>query len=69
MVHSELSRDYKSEILMKCALAGLTLARVRGRVGVRPKGLTRKTKEFASLAAPPYLTKKYTTTNLSSAVN
>lgn len=46
---------------MERTLAGMEAARARGRVGGRPKGLTQKSKELASLAATLYLSKKYTT--------
>jgi len=58
---SSVFAENEREILMVRTLAGLDAARARGRVGGRPKGLTRKSKKLASLAATLYQIKKYTT--------
>lgn len=58
---SSVFAENEREILMERILAGLEAARARGRVGGRPKGLTKKSKELASLAATLYLSRKYTT--------
>jgi DNA invertase Pin-like site-specific DNA recombinase len=57
---SSVFAENEREILMERTLAGLDAARARDRVGGRPKGLTGKSKELASLAATLYLSKKYT---------
>lgn len=49
---SSVFAENESEILMERTLAGLEEARARGRVGGRPKGLTKKSKELAGLVAP-----------------
>lgn len=43
--------ENEREILMERTLAGMEAARARGRVGGRPRGLTKRSKEVASLAA------------------
>lgn len=53
--------ENEREILLERTKAGIEAARARGRVGGRPKGLTKKSKELASLAATLYQSKKYTT--------
>lgn len=58
---SSVFAENEREILMERTLAGMEAARARGRVGGRPKGLTKKSKELASLAATLYQSKKYTT--------
>ncbi|PSL18060.1 recombinase family protein [Dyadobacter jiangsuensis] len=58
---SSVFAENEREILMERTIAGLEAARARGRVGGRPKGLTKKSKELASLAAILYQSKKYTT--------
>ncbi len=58
---SSVFAENEREILMERTLAGMEAARARGRVGGRPKGLTKKSKELASLAATLYLSKKYST--------
>lgn len=58
---SSVFAENEREILMERTLAGMEAARARGRVGGRPKGLTKKSKEMASLAATLYQSKKYTT--------
>ncbi|GGH42578.1 resolvase [Dyadobacter endophyticus] len=57
---SSVFAENEREILMERTLAGMEAARARGRVGGRPKGLTKKSQELASLAATLYLSKKYT---------
>ncbi|MBE9461896.1 recombinase family protein [Dyadobacter subterraneus] len=49
---------------MKRPVAGMEAARARGKVGGRPKGLTKKSKELAGLAATLYLSKEYTTNQI-----
>jgi len=61
---SSVFAENEREILMERTLAGMEAARARGRVGGRPKGLTKKSKELASLAANLYLSKKYTTNQI-----
>ncbi|MCE7061940.1 recombinase family protein [Dyadobacter sp. CY343] len=61
---SSVFAENEREILMERTLAGMEAARARGRVGGRPKGLTKKSKELASLATTLYLSKKYTTTEI-----
>lgn len=58
---SSVFAENEREILMERTLAGMEAARARGRVGGRPKGLTKKSRELASLAATLYQSKKYTT--------
>ena len=58
---SSVFAENEREILMERTLAGMEAARDRGRVGGRPKGLTKKSKELAGLAATLYQSKKYTT--------
>jgi len=58
---SSVFAENEREILMERTLAGMEAARARGRVGGRPKGLTKKSKELAGLAATLYTSKKYTT--------
>ena len=58
---SSVFAENEREILLERTLAGMEAARVRGRVGGRPKGLTEKSKQLASLAATLYQSKKYTT--------
>lgn len=61
---SSVFAENEREILMERTLAGMEAARARGRVGGRPKGLTKKSKDLASLAATLYLSKKYTTNQI-----
>jgi DNA invertase Pin-like site-specific DNA recombinase len=61
---SSVFAENEREILMERTLAGMEAARARGRVGGRPKGLTKKSKELASLAATLYQSKKYTTVQI-----
>lgn len=61
---SSVFAENEREILMERTLAGMEAARARGRVGGRPKGLTKKSKELAGLAATLYLSKKYTTNQI-----
>ncbi|MCF0075595.1 recombinase family protein [Dyadobacter sp. CY261] len=58
---SSVFAENEREILMERTVAGIEAARARGRVGGRPKGLTKKSKELAGLAATLYQSKKYTT--------
>ena len=58
---SSVFAENEREILMERTLAGIEAARARGRVGGRPKGLTKKSRDLASLAATLYQSKKYTT--------
>lgn len=58
---SSVFAENEREILMERILVGMEVARTRARVGGRPKGLTKKSKELASLAATLYQSKKYTT--------
>ena len=58
---SSVFAENEREILMERTLAGMEAARARGRVGGRPRGLTKKSKELASLAATLYRSEKYTT--------
>lgn len=58
---SSVFAENEREILMERTLAGMETARARGRVGGRPKGLTKKSKEIAALAATLYQRNKYTT--------
>lgn len=57
---SSVFAENEREILMERTLAGMEAARARGRVGGRPKGLTKQSKERASLAATLYQSRKYT---------
>lgn len=57
---SSLFAENDREILMERTLAGMEAARDRGRVGGRPKGLAKKSKELSSLAATLYQSEKYT---------
>lgn len=57
---SSVFAENEREILMERTLPRME-ARARGRVGGRPKGLTKKSKELARLAATLYQSKKYTT--------
>jgi len=50
-VLSSVFAENEREILMERTLAGMEAARARGRVGSRPKVLTKKSKELARLAA------------------
>ncbi|SEI83281.1 Helix-turn-helix domain of resolvase [Dyadobacter sp. SG02] len=61
---SSVFAENEREILLERTFAGLEAARARGRVGGRPKGLTKKSKEIASLAATLYESKKHTTTQI-----
>ncbi|WP_159478135.1 recombinase family protein [Dyadobacter sp. 3J3] len=61
---SSVFAENEREILMERTLAGMEAARARGRVGGRPKGLTKRSKELASLAATLYQSKKYTTNQI-----
>ena len=51
--------ENERKILVERTLAGMGAAQAGGRVWGRPKGLTKKSKEPASLAATMYLRKKY----------
>lgn len=57
---SSVFAENEREILMERTLAGMEAARARGRVGGRPKGLTKRSKELARLASVLYLSKQYT---------
>ena len=54
----------KEKFLMERTLAEMEATRARGRVGGRPKGLTKKSKNLAGLAESLYLSKKYTTNQI-----
>jgi len=58
---SSVFAENEREILMERTLAGMEAARARGRVGGRPKGLTKKSKDQARLAATLYVSKQFTT--------
>ncbi|MDR6809747.1 DNA invertase Pin-like site-specific DNA recombinase [Dyadobacter sp. BE34] len=58
---SSVFAENEREILMERTLAGMEAARARGRVGGRPKGLTKKSRDLAKLAATLYQSKDYTT--------
>ncbi|OJV21771.1 MAG: hypothetical protein BGO21_24675 [Dyadobacter sp. 50-39] len=66
---SSVFAENEREILMERTLAGMEAARARGRVGGRPKGLTKKSKELASLAATLYQSRKYTTQQICEQLN
>lgn len=66
---SSVFAENEREILMERTLAGMDAARARGRVGGRPKGLTKKSKELAGLAAILYQSKKYTTKQICKQLN
>ena len=66
---SSVFAENEREILMERTLAGMEAARARGRVGGRPKGLTKKSKELAGLAATLYQSKKYTTKQICDQLN
>jgi DNA invertase Pin-like site-specific DNA recombinase len=57
---SSVFAENEREILMERTLAGMLAACARGRVGGRPRGLTQKSRELASLAATLYESRKYT---------
>lgn len=66
---SSVFAENEREILMERTLAGMEAARARGRVGGRSKGLTKKSKELAGLAATLYQSKKYTTKQICDQLN
>lgn len=53
------------EILIERTLAGIEAARARGRVGGRPNGLTKKSKELARPGCNFVPKQKYTTNQIS----
>lgn len=66
---SSVFAENEREIIMERTLAGMEAARARGLVGGRPKGLTIKSQEIASLAATLYNSKKYTTAQICRQLN
>jgi DNA invertase Pin-like site-specific DNA recombinase len=66
---SSVFAENEREILMERTLAGMEAARARGRIGGRPKGLTKRSKELACLAATLYNSKKYTTAQICKQLN
>lgn len=56
--------EFERDIIRERTMAGLASARARGRVGGRPKGLSKKAKDKAMIAEQLYKEQKLTTTEI-----
>jgi len=61
---SSVFAENEREILMEYALANMEAARAMGRVGGKPKRLSKKSKELAGLASTLYQSKNFTTNQI-----